>query len=108
MVHNLKQELEKYTKDIEINVSEKPDILFKNKKGETIAIEVETGLSINKHKRTLEEKFRLVKHEYKKNVIILLTDARIKYKYKNINSDIPILVRTDMKQFIESHFHTRR
>jgi hypothetical protein len=104
LVHNIKQELEKYTEDIEINITEKPDLIFKNIKGDLVAIEVETGLSFDKHEKRLDEKFYELKKRYKKNAIILLTDTNMKYKYKKINNKVPILVRTDMMRFIKRQF----
>jgi len=104
LVHNIKQELENYTEDIEINITEKPDIIFKNIKGDLVVIEVETGLGFDKHEKRLDEKFYELKKRYKKNAIILLTDTNMKYKYKKINNKVPILVRTDMMRFIRSQF----
>jgi len=104
LVQNIKQELEKYTEDIEINISEKPDIIFKNSKENLVAIEVETGLGFDKHEKRLDEKFYELKKRYKNNAIILLTDTNMKYKYKKINNKVPILVRTDMIQFIKHQF----
>jgi len=107
LVQNIKQELERYTKDIQICITDKPDIVFKNKKGEDIAIEIETGISFEKRKNKLAEKFQKVKIQYKKNVVIVITDARVKYKYQNVNSNIPLLLRSDVKAYIESQFKQR-
>ena len=108
MIHNLKQELEKYTKEIEISVSEKPDILFKNKKGETVAIEVETGLGFRKHKKRIIEKIDRLKIEYKKNIVIVLTNSDYKDSYQSISNDIKILLRTDVPKFYQSLFNNKK
>jgi len=108
LVLNIKEELEKYTKEIEISETKEADIIFTNKNKEKVAIEVETGLGFNKHKKRLDEKFRQLKLTYKKNTAIVLTDARIKYKYEPILHGATLLVRTDMKQYIESHFKNKR
>jgi hypothetical protein len=107
LVQNIKQEIQKYTNDVQIFITEKPDIIFKNKKGEEIAIEVETGISFDKRKNKLAEKFQKIKMQYKKNVVIVLTSNVMKGKYAHISSNIPLLLRTDMKAYIDSQF-TRR
>ena len=104
LVYNIRDELQKYVKDIEINIVEKPDILFKNKKGEIVAIEVETGLSIDKHKERLKEKFSNLKLEYKKNAVIVCADARIKYKYEKLVEETPIILRSEVIKYVRSQF----
>ena len=107
LVQNIKEELEKFTKKTEINIAGKPDIVFRNKKGEVVAIEIETGLSFSKHKNKITDKFDKVKAKYKQNSAIVLTDATKKYLYKEISKTIPVLVRTEIIEFIQSHFKNR-
>ncbi|MDD3175339.1 MAG: ATP-binding protein [Candidatus Nanoarchaeia archaeon] len=107
LVQNIKQELLKKTKDVEVYLTEKPDILFKNKKGELIAIEVETGLHFKKHKDRLIHKFAEAKREYK-NLYIVLTDAHVKYKYESITEKIPILIRPEVLDFIDCQTSTKK
>ncbi|MBU1975427.1 MAG: ATP-binding protein [Nanoarchaeota archaeon] len=104
LVHNIKQELEKYTKHIEIAIVGKPDILFKNKKGQTIALEIETGKSFRKHKKRLETKFVEAKRQYKKGLVIVLTNPEYKRSYKRITTNIPILIRSDIPRLIQACF----
>ncbi len=104
LVQNIKQELERFTKDIEINIAEKPDILFKNKNGEEFALEIETGINFDQRKKYLAEKFHKVKLKYKKNAVIILTTNKVKYKYEKINNNIPIMLRADVKSYIDSLF----
>ena len=108
LVQNIKQEIEKYTTEIEINISEKPDILFKNKKGETIALEIETGEGYKKHKKRLEEKFDMAKRKYKNNLYIILTDNDYKERYTNNFKEIPILLRTELETFLSRQFNTKK
>ena len=107
LVYNIKQELEVYTKDIEINITEKPDIVFKTKKGTPFAIEIETGKDFTKHKKRLLEKIDRITHEYKKNVIIVLTNSDYKGSYQLIAQKIPVLLRTDLPQFLQTLFSTK-
>ncbi len=105
LTQNIKKELLKHTKEIEVSITGKPDIIFKNKKGETIALEIETGIGFKKHKKRLTKKFRNAKREYKQ-LYIVLTDTQNQYKYKKItNNQIPILLRTDINGFINKQFH---
>jgi len=108
MVHNLKQELEKYTKNIEINISEKPDIVFKNKQGVSIAIEVETGLGFKKKRTYLEEKIRKLKMNYKKNVVIIITDSDFKGRYESLVKPTKVLVRTEVPEWLQTQFSSKR
>ena len=57
MVWNLKEELEKHTKNVEVNITEKADLIFKDKQGKDFAVEVETGKGFKKHRSRLVEKF---------------------------------------------------
>jgi len=96
LVHNIKEELEKLkAKDIQVSVTKEADITFKDKKGNLIAIEVETGISFDKRKNKIKQKFNEAKLKYK-NLYLVLTNANDKYKYASVTEDIPILVRTDL------------
>ena len=106
LVHNIKEHLLKHTKKVEIFVTKKPDIIFKNKKGQEIAIEVETGIHFKKHKTRLIEKFEEVREKYKKRLIIVLTDSKVRDKYERICPNTKILVRTELEQFINKQFNT--
>jgi hypothetical protein len=104
LVENIKQELEKYTKEIETSLTEKPDLTFKNRKGETIAIEVETGKAFKKNPEKIINKFDNVRAKYNKNAIIVLTDATKKHLYKEISKTIRVILRSEVKSYIRSHF----
>jgi len=107
LVQNIKQELLKHTKEVEVNIVEKPDIVFKNKKGEDIALEIETGDNFQKHKKRLEKKFQEVRQKYNKRVFIILTKKDFKRHYKNI-TNIPIMTRADIPDFIEEQYKRKR
>ena len=44
------EEIKKYTQEVSRYRTERPDIIFKNNKGQTIALEIETGFEFNKRK----------------------------------------------------------
>ncbi|MFH1770124.1 MAG: DUF87 domain-containing protein [archaeon] len=104
LVHNIKEELEKHTKNVEIFITKKPDIIFKNKKGKEQAIEVETGIGFSKHKKRLKEKFEEIQNSYGNRAILVLTDKNFKDKYKRIAPNIKILVRTEIQSYIKQQF----
>lgn len=105
LVQNIKQEILKFTKEVETYITEKPDIIFKNKKGQEVAIEVETGDDFSKHKSRLIEKFQNVKQNYK-NIVIVLTLKDYKRHYENI-TDIPVITRSDIQEFLDKQNKTR-
>jgi len=104
LVENIRQEIQKYTKDVKISLSKEPDIIFKNAKKETVALEIETGTGYKKHKIEFELKFHETKERYKKNLYIVLTDSRHKQQYKNLFKKIRIFLRQDILAFLESQF----
>jgi len=104
MVQNIKEELEKYTKKIEVSITKKPDLIFTNKAGKEIAIEVETGIGFKKHRKRLIEKFDQIRQQYKNRVFIVITDKNVRDKYERITQEIKIMVRTELEQFIQQQF----
>jgi len=102
IVRNTRDELLKYTSEVQILKSREPDIIFRNKKGQIIALEIETGKGFKKHKARLIEKFTEAKAKYKKNLFIILTNSNMKRKYKSQFPNITILARTDLPGFLHT------
>lgn len=105
LVQNIKQEILRYTTDVKINLSQEPDIIFKNNKEEIVALEVETGTGLGKHRFEIENKFLVAKKRYKKNLYIILTDSRLKYKYKKIFKNIKILTRQEIPRLLSAQLN---
>lgn len=103
LVHNIKQEIEKYTNDVWVFITKKPDIIFKNKKGKIVALEIETGKTFKRHKDRIRKKFAQVKKDYP-NCYIVLTSTKKKNQYKRLITNIPIMVRTDIPLFLKKQF----
>jgi conjugal transfer ATP-binding protein TraC len=61
LVQNIKQHIQKYTQEIEVNIVSDADIVFRNKQGKKVAIEVETGTQIRKNRRQFAKKFNELK-----------------------------------------------
>ncbi|MFH1408741.1 MAG: hypothetical protein ABIH34_02445 [Nanoarchaeota archaeon] len=107
LVHNIKQHLQKHTKDLQIRITKKPDIVFKNNKGQLIALEIETGKNFKKHKQRIKNKFIQAKKNYPK-IFIVLTSTKKKPYYQRLIPDIPLFVRTDIPKFIQAQFKKKR
>jgi len=101
LVQNIKLELLKHTKDIEVNITEKADIIFKNKKGTEYAIEIETGIDFKYHKKRLEDKFFHLIEKYKKRCFIVLTDSKMKSQYEGVSWDVKIMNRREIMEAIK-------
>lgn len=98
------QEIWKHTDQVWKYRTEKPDILFINKAGEEIAIEVETGMfaKYDSKKRQYTEKFEKLKKEYGKRCFIFLTSAKTINSY--VRYGLPILTRVDILEFVTLEF----
>ena len=102
LVQHITQYLKKFGVIAEVHIVRKPDIILKDKKGRTIALEIETGISFKKRKTKIKAKFEEVIKEYP-NTHIVLTDSKYKRHYTSLTSgSIPILVRTDLPKFFSS------
>lgn len=101
MVQNIKEELLKIGGKVETYTVQKPDIIYTNKIGEEVAIEVETGKSFKFHKKRIEKKFNELKREYEK-IIIVLTDSKKKPLYQSLFPDILILTRNELPELFRT------
>jgi len=98
------KEIRKHTKDAKKYRAEKPDIVFTNKVGEEIAIEVETGIDamyLNK-RRYHNKKFAERREQYEKRCYIFLQQAVLKNSYTRHR--LPIICRSQVIEFVRSHF----
>jgi hypothetical protein len=91
LVHNIKKVLGGYVKEVKVNVVRDVDLMVLNKKGEEIAIEVETGIGFKFHKGRILNKFRDVCNRYER-VIVILTNSRLKPRYENLLKDLNLKI----------------
>ena len=95
-------EIKNYTDEASVYQTKKPDIIFKNKVGQEIALEIETAKGLKKHKKRADEKFAAAFKKYGDRVYIILTHL------KHINSytkyGIKILGRNQIKEFMTLQF----
>ncbi len=84
--------------------TERADIIFVNKIGEEIAIEVETGTEATKNskKSYYDDKFAKRKEEYGDRCYIFLVTTRLQYSY--LRHKLPLLFRLQIQNFIQSQF----
>ncbi len=106
LVHNIKEEIQKYTKEVNVFITTKPDILFKNKKGNCVALEIESGKNFKRHKERIKNKFANCLKKYPETYIVL-TSTKMKNKYKRLFPNIRVMVRTDIRGFLKQQFKKR-
>lgn len=104
LVHNIAEILSKHTKNIEINITQDADIIFTNRKKQKIAIEVETGENFMWHRKRIVKKFHDARMKYKNRLFLVLTQNKYLSHYKNLELNIPIMLRKDIEQFIKEQF----
>ncbi|MFH1071949.1 MAG: DUF87 domain-containing protein [Nanoarchaeota archaeon] len=107
LVENIKEELLKHTKEVQTSITKGADLIFKNKKGHSIALEIETGLSYKKNKQKLKEKFHELQLQYRGNLAIILTKNKYLSQYQNTFPDIKIYLRKDIPRIIDSQFNKK-
>lgn len=108
LVQNIKQEIQKYTKDVKVHIVEKADIIFKDKKGNECAFEIETGLSLKKNRKELKKKMELKWMEYDKRLFVVLTDANMKKQYQTLFPILDIYTRKDVPEILDKLFKTQK
>ena len=105
LVHNIKGEIEKYTKNIEINLTEKPDLVFELPNKRKYDLEVETGDIVYK-KKQLISKINALELEFKGNWIILLANAQHLPKLKETTNKV--ILRTQAETLIKELFTKKK
>jgi len=75
----LEAELKKYVDEIEMNITNGPDLVV-GWKGKRFCFDVETGKSLSRHPEWLGKKFAYYQREYDKS-FILVTKRTLQYKY---------------------------
>ena len=98
------REIRKHTKEVKKYRTERPDIVFINKAGEEIAIEVEMGIKskFRSKKRYHNEKFSARKKEYGNKCYIFLFKKRLENSYQR--HGLPLLFRRQVVDFVTSQF----
>jgi len=100
------EELSKYTDKIQFRRTKKPDIVFINKVGQEIALEIETGKENDKHKDRLDEKFEEFKKAYGNRGYIVLTTMNLFNSYQKCK--VKRLGRTQIPAFVELQFSGKK
>lgn len=94
------QLVRRYTDNVELFRTRKPDIVFEDRFGKKIAIEIETGKTLT-NRGKLEEKAALLKNTYGNNYFFLVID-RLKRKQYAYYGDA--ITRTGLASKIRGYF----
>ena len=100
------QEIVKYTDKVVKKRTAEPDIIFTNKAGEEIAIEVETGMGLKKKKKEHDKKFLARKEEYSKKCYIFPVTTRLKSSYTR--HQLPLFFRLQIIEFMQLQFSNKK
>jgi hypothetical protein len=93
LVCQVESMIREYTDDLQVNTSNDADLVFTDKRGKKIALEIETGL--NNH---LSEKVMAVKARSYDETYFVLTDSRLTDIYKSYG---PVITRSQIQEFIK-------
>jgi conjugal transfer ATP-binding protein TraC len=100
LVQNIKHELLKITKDVQVYISEKPDIVFTYKQLE-YCIEVETLKHLQSSKKQLINKIVENKHKYGSRCIYVINDRKGKPILNTLNPSLKVLLRKDVPAYLK-------
>ena len=100
------EEIKKYTGKVWTKQTKEPDIIFINKVGQEIVLEIETGKGLEKHKDRVDEKFTELKKKYGDRGYIVLTDMNKFDSYSRYG--VRIIGRNKIKAFTELQFSGKK
>jgi conjugal transfer ATP-binding protein TraC len=100
--------IRKKTKTVEIFRTEKPDLIFKNKAGEEIVIEVETGIKVGTRskKNYHNEKFSKLRNKYGKRCWVFVINQKMKDSYAR--HELPVISRSQVNEFLKYQFSGKK
>lgn len=101
MVRAVEEYLRQFTDKVEVFETAKPDIVFETSKGRKIAIEVETGTTLEKRKDILQKKVAELKKEYGKNWFFLVTREKYSYAYQKFGK---VQTRKSLAKKLRNYF----
>ncbi len=98
------KEIRKKTKTVKISRTVNADIIFTNKAGEEIVIEVETGIMVDKKlkKKHHKNKFTDRKKQYGDKCYIFIPKRSMRNSYKR--HKLPLLFRSQVQEFLKYQF----
>lgn len=95
LVSQIEELIRQFTEDVKIKVSNDADVVFTNKNGEKIALEIETGL--NNH---IDAKIMAVNARKYDKTIFVITEAKLLPIYRPLGT---VLTRNKIEQFIKDN-----
>jgi hypothetical protein len=94
------QTVQHFTDKVELFQTQKPDVVFEDKDGRKIAIEVETGKTLNDRNK-MDIKVNLLKKDYGERYFILVSDHYLKKLYEKYGN---VVTRTELAGKIRGYF----
>jgi len=98
----IEAELKKYTKDVQVNIFDSPDVQF-GFRHHGYCFEIETGEILKRDVEYLARKFRQLEKDFAK-VYILVTNKKLKYKYTKYGE---VVTRGTLRKTIRQFFRAR-
>lgn len=95
LVSQIEELIRQYTQEVKINITVDADIVFTNKNGEKIALEIETGL--NNH---LNAKIMAVRARNYSKTVFVLTETKLQSIYRPLGQ---VLFRSKIEDFIKEN-----
>jgi hypothetical protein len=94
------QMLLRFTKKVELFQTRKPDVVFEDKDGKKVAIEVETGTTLNDRNK-MDIKVKLLKKDYGERYFILVSEHYLKKLYVQYGE---VVTRTELAGKVRGYF----
>ena len=101
LVKLVEQEIRKYTDKVVLASTKEPDIVFENKDGMKVAVEIESGTTLLTRPDKLREKVKGLNEKFGKSWFFVVTRFDIKAKYEEFGKT---LTRTMVPEMIRREF----
>jgi len=105
LVREVEEYLRRFTGEVKVFETAKPDIVFKTPKGKEFAIEVETGSELDRRKDRLQKKVDTLKKNYGNRWFFLLTDSSYSYAYRDFGK---VQTRKDLGKRLRNYFKNKK
>lgn len=108
LLHAIYEEILKYTNKVKTDETSRtdsinPDIVFVNEKGDSVALEVETGSNLKHHPEYLKRKVALLNKRFPNKWHFVLTSWHYRKRYTNSFGRF-VLLRQHIPRFIKGQF----
>jgi hypothetical protein len=91
LVQNIQEHILKYTAEVRVKVTSEADIVFKNRRGDWVAVEVETGSQLRINRSGFVKKFTELSAQYHGRLYIVVFEKDLRRPYLTRSSPSVIL-----------------